>query len=69
MKPPSANSTSYSVGGDFLALLNTEKFLKIFEHVHIYLACPLATCPPLIGSEDFADFEELPGETQRPGKL
>jgi len=37
--------------------------------VHIYLACPLATCPPLIDSEDFADFEELAKETKEPGKL
>ena len=48
MKPPSANSTSYSVGGDFLALLNTEKFLKIFDHYNIYPCPGLATCPVLL---------------------
>tara|TARA_R100001509_G_scaffold141200_1_gene96168 strand:+ start:1040 stop:1153 length:114 start_codon:yes stop_codon:yes gene_type:complete len=37
--------------------------------VHIYLVCPLATCPPFIDSGDFEDFEEPPGEIKEPGKL
>jgi len=52
--------------GRFLALLNTEKFHKIFDHYHIYTPPGVATCPALLYLSRLGRFwqsyQEKPGD-------